>query len=223
MTVRLGFSVAIQVDAEVLLIDEVLAVGDAAFQRKCFDEFERCKAEGRTILFVTHDMAAVERFCDRAMLLEKGRVLGSGDPTSRAQLQRGELRPHVPARGRRRGRAPAPRARSSTPGARTPAASASSRSDAGRALPRVLRGRVRRGGRGPGVRVASATTCATRSSSPPRARTGRTGASSAGERADGRLAFENWLAPSRYTLTPVGRARRPSADALDRRRRTSAR
>jgi ABC-type polysaccharide/polyol phosphate transport system ATPase subunit len=80
MSVRLGFSVAIQVDAEVILVDEVLAVGDAAFQRKCFDEFERLRAEGRTILFVTHDMNTVERFCDRAMLIEKGRVLQIGDP-----------------------------------------------------------------------------------------------------------------------------------------------
>src|SRR5215216_4465021 len=80
MSVRLGFSVAVQVDAEVLLIDEVLAVGDAAFQRKCFDQFERMSAEGRTILFVTHDMGSVERFCDRAMLLEQGRVLELGPP-----------------------------------------------------------------------------------------------------------------------------------------------
>jgi ABC-type polysaccharide/polyol phosphate transport system ATPase subunit len=80
MTVRLAFSVAIQVDADVLLIDEVLAVGDAAFQQKCFDEFQRLKREGRTILFVTHDMGAVQRFCDRAMLLEKGRMIALGDP-----------------------------------------------------------------------------------------------------------------------------------------------
>ena len=59
MHVRLAFSVAIQVDAEILLIDEVLAVGDASFQQKCFDEFQRLKAEGRTILFVTHDMRDV--------------------------------------------------------------------------------------------------------------------------------------------------------------------
>ena len=80
MTVRLAFSVAIQVDAEILLIDEVLAVGDASFQQKCFDEFHRLKREGRTILFVTHDMGAVERFCDRAMLLEKGRMIAIGEP-----------------------------------------------------------------------------------------------------------------------------------------------
>ena len=80
MSVRLAFSVAIQVDADVLLIDEVLAVGDVNFQQKCFDEFQRLKKEGRTILFVTHDMGAIQRFCDRAMLLEKGRMVAIGDP-----------------------------------------------------------------------------------------------------------------------------------------------
>ena len=82
MHVRLAFSVAIQVDADILLIDEVLAVGDASFQQKCFDEFARLKREGRTILFVTHDMGSVERFCDRAMLLERGRVVDVSEPES---------------------------------------------------------------------------------------------------------------------------------------------
>jgi ABC-type polysaccharide/polyol phosphate transport system ATPase subunit len=80
MQVRLAFSVMIQVDADVLLIDEVLAVGDAAFQQKCFDVFYRLKDEGKTILFVTHDMPAVQRFCDRAVLLERGVVRLIGDP-----------------------------------------------------------------------------------------------------------------------------------------------
>jgi ABC-type polysaccharide/polyol phosphate transport system ATPase subunit len=80
MHVRLAFSVMIQVDAEVLLIDEVLAVGDAAFQQKCYDEFNGLRDAGRTILFVTHDMGAVTRFCHRAMLLERGRVVTIGDP-----------------------------------------------------------------------------------------------------------------------------------------------
>jgi ABC-type polysaccharide/polyol phosphate transport system ATPase subunit len=80
MQVRLAFSVMIQVDADVLLIDEVLAVGDAAFQQKCFDVFFRLKDEGKTILFVTHDMPAAQRFCDRAVLLEKGVVTTIGDP-----------------------------------------------------------------------------------------------------------------------------------------------
>jgi ABC-type polysaccharide/polyol phosphate transport system ATPase subunit len=80
MHVRLAFSVAIQVDADILLIDEVLAVGDAAFQQKCFDVFNRMREEGRTIVFVTHDMGAVTRFCHRAMLLERGEVVAIGDP-----------------------------------------------------------------------------------------------------------------------------------------------
>jgi ABC-type polysaccharide/polyol phosphate transport system ATPase subunit len=80
MSVRLAFAVAIQVDAEILVVDEVLAVGDAAFQQKCFDQFHRMKDEGRTIVFVTHDMSAVERFCDRAMLIERGVVQMIDEP-----------------------------------------------------------------------------------------------------------------------------------------------
>ncbi|HST56313.1 MAG TPA: ABC transporter ATP-binding protein [Solirubrobacteraceae bacterium] len=80
MLVRLAFATAIQVDAEILLIDEVLAVGDAAFQQKCFEEFFRLKREGRTIVFVSHDMYSVERFCNRAMLMERGDMVQLGDP-----------------------------------------------------------------------------------------------------------------------------------------------
>ena len=81
MHVRLAFSVAIQVDADILLIDEVLAVGDAGFQQKCFDVFNRMRDEGRTIVFVTHDMSAVNRFCHRAMLLERGEMVALGQPS----------------------------------------------------------------------------------------------------------------------------------------------
>jgi ABC-2 type transport system ATP-binding protein len=80
MLVRLAFAVMIQVDADILLIDEVLAVGDAAFQQKCFDEFARIRKQGTTVLLVTHDMSSVKRFCDRAMLLEHGRVVQIGEP-----------------------------------------------------------------------------------------------------------------------------------------------
>jgi ABC-type polysaccharide/polyol phosphate transport system ATPase subunit len=80
MHVRLAFSVAIQVDASILLIDEVLAVGDAAFQQKCFEVFNRMRDEGRTIVFVTHDMGAVNRFCHRALLLERGDPVALGEP-----------------------------------------------------------------------------------------------------------------------------------------------
>src|SRR4051794_33255324 len=79
MHVRLAFSVMIQVDADVLLIDEVLAVGDVAFQQKCFDAFYSMRREGKTVVFVTHDMGAVARFCDRALLLERGEIVTIGD------------------------------------------------------------------------------------------------------------------------------------------------
>jgi ABC-type sulfate/molybdate transport systems ATPase subunit len=85
MLVRLAFATAIQADADILLIDEVLAVGDAAFQQKCFDVFNRLKDEGRTILFVTHDMGSVVRFCDRALLLERGDVVTIGRPQQVAE------------------------------------------------------------------------------------------------------------------------------------------
>ena len=80
MLVRLAFAVMIQVDADILLIDEVLAVGDAAFQQKCYEEFARIRQSGATVLLVTHDMGAVQRFCDRAILLERGELVESGDP-----------------------------------------------------------------------------------------------------------------------------------------------
>jgi ABC-2 type transport system ATP-binding protein len=78
MQVRIAFSVATRARADVLLIDEVLAVGDAAFQRKCFDHFRALKKSGATIVFVTHDMSAVREFCDRAILIEESRVLAMG-------------------------------------------------------------------------------------------------------------------------------------------------
>ena len=80
MLVRLAFSVMIQAEADILLIDEVLAVGDAAFQQKCRDVFADMKDDGRTIVLVTHDMTAVQRYCHRAMLLDEGEVRFVGDP-----------------------------------------------------------------------------------------------------------------------------------------------
>jgi ABC-type polysaccharide/polyol phosphate transport system ATPase subunit len=95
MAVRLGFAVATQIDAEVLLVDEVLAVGDASFQQKCFDVFRQMKAAGKTILLVSHDMGLVEHFADRALLIERGDVLALGDPHEIAlqynQVNFGEL------------------------------------------------------------------------------------------------------------------------------------
>jgi ABC-type polysaccharide/polyol phosphate transport system ATPase subunit len=80
MLVRLAFSLLMEVDADVLLIDEVLAVGDAAFQQKCADAFREMKAAGKTVVLVTHEMATVEEYCHRAMLIDGGRVQHVGDP-----------------------------------------------------------------------------------------------------------------------------------------------
>ncbi|MGO9898408.1 MAG: ABC transporter ATP-binding protein [Solirubrobacteraceae bacterium] len=80
MMIRLAFSVAVQVEADIMLVDEILAVGDAAFQQKCFDVFYRMRDEGKTIVFVTHSMGSLVQFCHRAMLLEQGEMINIGDP-----------------------------------------------------------------------------------------------------------------------------------------------
>jgi ABC-2 type transport system ATP-binding protein len=79
MQVRIAFSVATRARADILLIDEVLAVGDVAFQRKCLDHFRALKRAKTTIVFVTHDMRLVREFCDRVILIEEGRILTEGD------------------------------------------------------------------------------------------------------------------------------------------------
>jgi ABC-2 type transport system ATP-binding protein len=80
MQVRLAFSIAIQAHNDVLLIDEVLAVGDANFQRKCYNVFKDIKKSGKTVIFVTHDMGAVQDFCDRALMIEDSKVVAIGKP-----------------------------------------------------------------------------------------------------------------------------------------------
>ena len=80
MLVRLAFSLLMEVNADILLIDEVLAVGDAAFQQKCSDAFREMKAEGKTVVLVTHDMSTVEEYCHRAMLIDGGKIQHVGDP-----------------------------------------------------------------------------------------------------------------------------------------------
>lgn len=89
MLVRLAFAVMMEADADVLLIDEVLAVGDAAFQQKCADAFHQMKAEGKTIVLVTHEMESVEDYCHRAMLIADGEIQRIGDP---AEIGREYLR-----------------------------------------------------------------------------------------------------------------------------------
>jgi ABC-type polysaccharide/polyol phosphate transport system ATPase subunit len=80
MYMRLGFAVAIHVDPDVLLVDEVLAVGDEGFTHKCLDKFGEFRRRGKTILLVTHSLGLVERFCDEALWIDGGRAGGTGDP-----------------------------------------------------------------------------------------------------------------------------------------------
>jgi ABC-type polysaccharide/polyol phosphate transport system ATPase subunit len=80
MYFRLGFSVAVHVQPEILLIDEVLAVGDAEFQKKCMDHIHGLRRKGVTLVLVTHDMLSLPKFCDRGILLERGRITDEGAP-----------------------------------------------------------------------------------------------------------------------------------------------
>ncbi|MCR4792102.1 MAG: ABC transporter ATP-binding protein [Lachnospiraceae bacterium] len=80
MFVRLAFAVSINIDPEILIVDEALSVGDVFFQAKCYRKFEEFKSQGKTILFVSHDLSSISRYCDRVYLLNKGEMLGSGSP-----------------------------------------------------------------------------------------------------------------------------------------------
>src|SRR5437868_9376663 len=80
MYMRLGFAVAIHVNPDVLLVDEVLAVGDEGFTHKCLDKFSEFRRRGKTILLVTHSLSLVERFCDEALWLDGGQAMAHGDP-----------------------------------------------------------------------------------------------------------------------------------------------
>lgn len=80
MQVRLAFSIAIRAQSDILLIDEVLAVGDLSFQEKCYKVFEQIKQSGRTIVFISHDSSAIERFCDRVAIVDQGRLVDVGEP-----------------------------------------------------------------------------------------------------------------------------------------------
>ena len=80
MFVRLAFAVAINIEPEILIVDEALSVGDVFFQAKCYKKFEDFKKEGKTILFVSHDLSSIGKYCDRVVLLNKGTKLCEGDP-----------------------------------------------------------------------------------------------------------------------------------------------
>jgi lipopolysaccharide transport system ATP-binding protein len=99
MKVRLGFAVAAFLEPEIMLVDEVLAVGDAEFQKKCLGKMAEIGAGGRTVIFVSHSMPAVTRLCDRAILLDRGKVVTDGGTSEvvRAYLESGSGRPGVRA------------------------------------------------------------------------------------------------------------------------------
>ena len=88
MVMRLAFSIAIQIPFDILLLDEVLAVGDESFQQKCFAMFDRFKDQGKTIVLVTHQLDLMSRFCDRVLLIDNGVVLGTGAPEDVVDLYR---------------------------------------------------------------------------------------------------------------------------------------
>jgi ABC-type polysaccharide/polyol phosphate transport system ATPase subunit len=203
MSVRLAFSVAVQVDADVLLVDEVLAVGDAAFQQKCFDQFNRLKAAGKTIIFVTHDMGAVERFCDRAMLMERGAIHSLGQPHEIAraynELNFGRL-VHADVETGRYGDQAACEIEDAwfeSAGERIPAI------EQGRPLTIVLRVRFHQALEDPIFAAALRNEVGHTVFSTSTAWRGvSTGSFAAGDLADVRIDMETWFAPSHYKLTP---------------------
>ena len=86
MFVRLAFAVAINIEPEILIVDEALSVGDVFFQAKCYQKFEEFKREGKTILFVSHDLGSISKYCDRVILLNKGRKVSEGTPKEMIDL-----------------------------------------------------------------------------------------------------------------------------------------
>lgn len=86
MFVRLAFAVAINIDPEILIVDEALSVGDVFFQAKCYAKFEEFKRKGKTIVFVSHDLSSIAKYCDRVYLLNKGKMLGTGSPKEMIDL-----------------------------------------------------------------------------------------------------------------------------------------
>ena len=95
MYMRLAFSVATEVDPDILVIDEILAVGDTAFQQKCFERLRQFRRAGKTILFVSHQMSQVEEHCDRAILLQNGRMILDDLPERVVEIYKGESCPEL--------------------------------------------------------------------------------------------------------------------------------
>lgn len=97
MYMRLAFAVAIEVDPQILVLDEILAVGDMGFQQKCFERIRRFRESGKTILLVTHSMAVVEEHCDRAILIDHGNIIVDGRADEAIAMYRTLLTPEVVA------------------------------------------------------------------------------------------------------------------------------
>jgi ABC-type polysaccharide/polyol phosphate transport system ATPase subunit len=100
MYVRLGFAISVHLDTDILLLDEVLAVGDIEFQARCFDRIGQLRDSGKTIVLVSHDLAAIERLCDRALLLAHGEVTRNGDPRAIIEAYQEESYRALPDPGR---------------------------------------------------------------------------------------------------------------------------
>ena len=218
MHVRLAFAVAIQVDADILLIDEVLAVGDANFQQKCFDQFKRLKDQGRTIVFVTHDMSSVERYCDRAMLIERGRILAIDDPATVArkynELNFGRTL-HEPTEGTEERYGDQRTAEIRDAWFENGAGERITAIAQGEPVRVCLEVRFHAAAEDPVFAVALRNeprhTIFATSTEHDQPATGRF---AAGDRTVVRIDFENWLAPSHYTATPSV-ARAGGADVFD--------
>ena len=217
MSVRLAFSVAIQADADVLLVDEVLAVGDAAFQQKCYEQFHRLKESGKTIIFVTHDMSAVERFCDRAMLIEKGGVQLVDEPRRIAraynELNFGRL-VHEESGERYGDRAIAEIVEcwfENRAGERVTSVAQ------GEPLAVAMEVRFHAAIEDPvfGMSLRNEPRHTVFATSTIWERNGKTGRFEAGDRVLVRVAFDNWLAPSRYDVTPSVARPGTAGDTLD--------
>ena len=226
MYVRLAFAVMVHVDAEVLLIDEVLAVGDAAFQQKCYRQFERMREEGRTILFVTHDMEAVNRFCDRALLLERGRVVKMGEPSEVSgeylavnfRRERGADATEVAGKLRDRAAVITEAWFEDEHGRRR------EYMETGRPCTCKVRVEFNWELDDPGFALAIETDRGTNVFATSSAWTGcETGAFRSGDQAIFSVAFENFLAPGRYYASPqIALLTGPGAGIVDRRERAAA-
>ena len=215
MLVRLAFATSIEVDAEILLIDEVLAVGDAAFQQKCFEQFYRLKREG------PHDRVRLPRHVLGRALLQPRDADGAGHDGAdrrtardRARLPQAQLRP-APPRGARRGPLQPAAPRSPTPGSRAPAASAVTSASQEDTLNMCFEVRF---GEDLDDPVFAATLRTELGHTIVVARSdqhgGNSGSFQAGDTAIARFSLPSWLTPSRYTLTPSLAREGTGADAL---------